>query len=249
MREWICINSFLQKGHQYQIYSYDLGMQVPSGACLLDAREVIPHADYCAHLSLKSTSYASFSDKFRYKMLYENGGWWVDADVVCFKSEIPISYSQSFLCWQHYAKINNAIMKINRGDLSMKYCLREVEEWEGRALKEKSKLPQGGLGPHLLSKAFQLHDRCSEVYPMRYGYPWHWTEAMSIFGCKHWDLNLLHAKTEDSFFGHLWNEILNKKNIDKNFQGEPGSFWRYLVDQHMSQELLVSKNLCDQILS
>ena len=33
---------------------------------------------------LKNT-FLPFSDIFRYKMLYENGGYWVDLDMICLK--------------------------------------------------------------------------------------------------------------------------------------------------------------------
>ena len=214
-REWICINSFLQRGHTYRIFSYDKKLRIPAGAELLDANAIETKKGFDFHTSLKGTSLASFSDKFRYKLLLSQGGWWVDTDVVCLKNEIPISDSQTFMCWQHHEKVNNAILRMGAYDPIIQKCLEEIEEWEEGSQNQKKKLSQGQFGPHLITKIAKELDRFAEVYPMRYGYPWHWTEAKSIFASKPWDLSLLIAKTEESYFGHLWNEILNKEKLKK----------------------------------
>ena len=147
------------------------------------------------------------------------------------------------MCWHHHEKVNNAILRMGTDDPIMKKCLEEIEEWEEEAQSQKKKLSQGQFGPHLITKIAKELNKFPEVYPMRYGYPWHWTEAKSIFASKQWDLNLLIAKTEESYFGHLWNEILNKEKIEKDFQGDPGCFWRHLVDQHLNQDLIVNCDL------
>ena len=241
-REWICINSFLQKGHSYRIFSYDHKLSIPTGAELLNANDIVTKKEYDFHVSLKGTNLASFSDKFRYKLLLTHGGWWVDTDVVCLKNEIPISDFQTFMCWQHHEKINNAIIRMGVNDPIMKKCLEEIEKWEEYAKTKKCKLSQGQFGPHLITEITKNLNRFAEVFPMRYGYPWHWTEAKSIFATKHWDLNLLIAKTEDSYFGHLWNDILNKEKIEKNFQGDPGCYWRNLVEMHINQDMIMHFN-------
>ena len=97
-REWIYINSFLQRGHSYRIFSYDNKLQIPAGAELLHADDITPKKEFNFHTSLRGTNLASFSDKFRYKLLLTHGRWWVDTDVVCLKNKIPIAESQTFMC-------------------------------------------------------------------------------------------------------------------------------------------------------
>ena len=178
-REWTCINSFLQRGPTYRIFSYDKKLRIPAGAELLDANAIETKKGFDFHASLKGTSLASFSDKFRYKLLLSQGG--VDTDVVCLKNEIPISDSQTFMCWQYHEKVNNAIPRMGADDPIMQKCLEEIEEWEEGSQNQKKKLSQGQFGPHLITKIAKELDRFAEVYPMRYGHPWHWTEAKSIF--------------------------------------------------------------------
>lgn len=34
---------------------------------------------------IRQGSYSAFSNQFRYTLLYDKGGWWVDTDVVCLR--------------------------------------------------------------------------------------------------------------------------------------------------------------------
>ena len=98
------------------------------------------------------------------------------------------------MCWQHHEKVNNAIPRMGADDPIMQKCLEEIEEWEEGSQNQKKKLSQGQFGPHLITKIAKELDRFAEVYPMRYGHPWHWTEAKFIFASKPWDLSLLIGK-------------------------------------------------------
>ena len=85
------------------------------------------------------------------------------------------------MCWQHNEKANNAIPRMGADDPITQKCLEEIEEWEEGSQNQKKKLSQGQFGPHLITKIAKELDRFAEVYPMRYGHPWHWTEAKPIF--------------------------------------------------------------------
>ena len=79
--EILSIKSFQNHGHGFVLYVYDMDMEVPEGVIKKNANDIIDHSElfeYCG-------SYATFSDLFRYKRLYEYGGLWVDLDMVCIK--------------------------------------------------------------------------------------------------------------------------------------------------------------------
>ncbi|MCF3110627.1 hypothetical protein LL912_17710 [Niabella sp. CC-SYL272] len=77
----LCINSFLFHGHEFHLYTYEK-MEVPKGTVLKDANKIIKKERIFKD---KYNSYATFSDWFRYELLYKYGGWWTDMDVVCMK--------------------------------------------------------------------------------------------------------------------------------------------------------------------
>src|SRR5580704_6333882 len=79
----LSIRSFLAIGHQYHLYSYCKLIGVPEGTMLKDANEVIP-ASFVFKNAYHNT-YAAFSDRFRYELLYQRGGWWADTDVIALR--------------------------------------------------------------------------------------------------------------------------------------------------------------------
>ena len=78
--EKLCVQSFLDHGHEFHLYTYaDIG-GIPSGAIVKDGNDILP-ADKIFRYKRGST--AGFSNRFRYELLAKFGGWWVDMDTVC----------------------------------------------------------------------------------------------------------------------------------------------------------------------
>ena len=79
--ETYCIRSFQNAGHEFHLYIYGDVKNIPKGVVVKDGNEIMPEKEL---FQLKST-FLPFSDIFRYKMLYEKGGYWVDMDMICIK--------------------------------------------------------------------------------------------------------------------------------------------------------------------
>src|SRR5437763_16269280 len=89
--EQLSIASFLQNGHDYHLYIYNELPNVPKGAVIRDASEILPASAIFQYKD--RPSYAGFSNFFRYKLLLERGGWWADSDVVCLRPfDFPDEY-------------------------------------------------------------------------------------------------------------------------------------------------------------
>ena len=73
-----------------------------------DAREVLPESEIFFDCKKNKYTIASFSDYFRYNMLYQNGGWWVDMDVICIK-HFDLDSSFVFATERHGEKTFSAI--------------------------------------------------------------------------------------------------------------------------------------------
>jgi len=78
--ERLSIQSFLDHGHQYHLYAYRELADLPAGAILKDANEILSASLIFQYNDRKT--YAAFSNVFRYKLLLERGGIWADTDVV-----------------------------------------------------------------------------------------------------------------------------------------------------------------------
>ena len=79
--EHYSIKSFLKLGFTYHLYVYENVKNVPKGTIIKDANTIIKKRKI---FSLKS-SFLPFSDIWRYKLLYEKGGYWVDLDMIALK--------------------------------------------------------------------------------------------------------------------------------------------------------------------
>lgn len=78
----ICLKSFLAQGIEVHLYTYGEIINAPEGVVIKDAGEVLLEKYVFKD---NRNSYATFSDWFRIKLLYDLGGWWVDCDVLCIK--------------------------------------------------------------------------------------------------------------------------------------------------------------------
>ena len=90
--EQLSIASFLQNGHEYHLYVYDAVQNVPTRAVIKDANEILPASRIFQYKH--QASYAGFANFFRYKLLLERGGWWVDTDVICLK---PFDFADEYV--------------------------------------------------------------------------------------------------------------------------------------------------------
>ena len=79
--EYYSIKSFLKLGFIFHLYTYEKVKNVPKGTIIKDGNIIMRKNDI---FSLKS-SFLPFSDIWRYKLLYDKGGYWVDLDMIAIK--------------------------------------------------------------------------------------------------------------------------------------------------------------------
>ena len=89
--EILTLKSFIDMGAEFNLWVYEeLKNKLPKEVVLRNANEIISKEKIFKYpknmiLGFGEGSYAGFSDVFRYKVLYEYGGWWTDMDVTCLK--------------------------------------------------------------------------------------------------------------------------------------------------------------------
>lgn len=91
--EVLCIQSFLDRGHTFTLYTLDDIAGVPPGVALRPASEVaIPPFDV---MDNDRHRVAVFSDIFRLKMLQQTEQIWVDLDAYCVR---PFRFDSPYIC-------------------------------------------------------------------------------------------------------------------------------------------------------
>lgn len=122
--ELLTIHSHLVKGHNFRLFVYSDPGNVPEGVELAWARDVWD-ADY-RHWKWR----AAFADAWRYKFLYEHGGWWSDMDNVALRSFEYLDEKPFVWGVVHKRKpehLNTGVLKVEKGHPILNSCLGFME--------------------------------------------------------------------------------------------------------------------------
>jgi hypothetical protein len=128
--ELLTLKSFVACGHEFHLYLYDtLETPIPEGVILKDANLIIPKDKIFSYKNKNEHghgkgSFAGFSDIFRYKLLYEKGGWWVDMDVTCLKY-LDMKAPYFFRKHGGFLVVNNMIKCPPKSDF-MRFCYQKT---------------------------------------------------------------------------------------------------------------------------
>jgi glycosyltransferase involved in cell wall biosynthesis len=118
--ELLTITSFIRQGHDFNLWAYDdIETPLPPGCTLRDAQKIMPRKmlfrrrdnDPETGIGAGSLSGVS-SDLFRYRLLHEQGGIWVDMDVTCLR---PFTFTEPYLFRAHRVGAAGSILKAPRG--------------------------------------------------------------------------------------------------------------------------------------
>lgn len=124
--ELLSIQSFLRHGYIFNLWLYEpIETPLPANCRVKDASEIIP-ADkifrykYASQFGIGKGSVSGFSDIFRYKLLHDVGGWWVDMDVSCIK---PFDVADPYFFRAHHnLPLVGNVMKAPKGSELMWQC-------------------------------------------------------------------------------------------------------------------------------
>jgi Alpha 1,4-glycosyltransferase conserved region len=220
--ERMCIQSFLDHGHAFNLFVYQPLLNVPDGCGCLDAREILgKDRIFTYREGVGKGSHAAFSNVFRYKLLLDRGGWWVDTDVACLRREIPAP--PIALARQDALLVNNAVMRFPPGHPAMQFAY-DVADSAGQNVQ------WGQTGPDLITDVVRRFGLDGCLVPSRDYYPVHWTEfEMLVRPGKYDDVAV---RSMHATFLHLWNEMFRRSAYDKHCRPPAGSYLRELFDRH-----------------
>jgi|ERR1700722_15052803 len=207
--EQLSITSFLQNGHEYHLYCYDEVKNIPAGAILRDAAEILPVSEiFYYRCGAGKGSVSAFSNLFRYKLLLEKGGWWADADVVCLR---PFHFAEPLIFASERTpaaiQATNAIFRLPPGHAVARLC------YDAACREDRATLTWGKSGPLLI-------DRIVRETSLQ-----HFIKAPEVFcPLDNWKWKTLLEKanpqeplfTGDSHAIHLWHEHWRRAGLEVN---------------------------------
>ena len=221
--ELFCLKSFIDCGYAVDLYSYDLKLAVPAGVRVCDAAELISSDEVFVYQpeGFGKGSPSAFSNYFRYKLLAEKGGWWIDTDVVCLTDRIPAV--DDFFARQDADFIACGTMYFPPDHPIMQRCLEQAVKL-GRSVK------WGDTGPRLLTRVLKESGALDRAAPAAVCYPIHYSQALDLLRPS--QTAVLVPRLESSLFLHVWNSMLVHLGVEKTSLPPQGSLLRRWADKH-----------------
>jgi hypothetical protein len=202
--ERLCIRSFLANGHEFHLFVYGEVTDVPAGTVLHNADEILDRSRIFTYTG--NGSVAGFANMFRYKLLLERGGWWVDLDTVCLR---PFDFRDEYVFASEFGNdgeiVTNAILKSKPGSPFAEHA------WRACLAKDPSKLVWGETGPRLVAEAIRTLGLERFTKPAKTFCPIafrEWgslirPEAGLVFDANTWAV-------------HLWHEMWRRAGADRD---------------------------------
>ncbi len=218
--EQLSVASFMQNGHEYHLYLYDETKNIPAGTVIKDAGEILPASRIFQYKH--QASYAGFSNFFRYKLLLERGGWWVDTDTVCLKPfDFPEAHVFATEALGDREVVTSGIIKAPAGSQVMAYA------WEVCQSKVPEQLVWGETGPRLMGEAVTKFSMEGYKKPYHCFCPLSYSEWVRLLEPERIALG------EHVYAIHLWNEMWRATGQDKNAQYHQNCFYEQLKRKYL----------------
>jgi hypothetical protein len=222
--ERLTIASFLANGHGFHLYAYDHIAGVPAGTEVMDAGRILPRSGVFRYSG--NGSVAGFSNFFRYRLLLERGGWWVDLDTVCLQ---PLHFESEYVFSSEVvngvAVIDAAAIHAPPGSPWAQYAWRVCES------KDVTRLVWGETGPRLLAEAVAHCGLLDYVRP---------PETFCPIGYADWesasDPQAFREFGPEVFAVHLWNEMWRRSGKDKDANYPAGCLWERLKSRYLGSK-------------
>lgn len=214
-----CLKTFADYGHHVIVYCYD-GTWIPD-FCHRGVAEEILSKDKIFFVE-DGGSIACFADWFRYELLYQQGGWWIDTDVICLR-EYWSEEKDTIIAWESLEFVNIAVMKWTVADP----LLRDAADTCARI---KEKVFWGQTGPRYMTHLLKESNRISVVCEAARYYPVSHKDWRNLFDPYMFDAVNDCSKQSDGL--HIWWEMCRRGGINPNVLPPLGSYLRGIIDKH-----------------
>jgi mannosyltransferase OCH1-like enzyme len=225
--ERLSIRSFLAHGHDFHLYTYQAVDRVPPGTVMKDAREILPESRIFRYW--KHPSYAGFANFFRYKLLSERGGWWVDTDVICLR---PFDFADDHVFGAEWTSDggstpSSGFLKAPAGSDALAFA------WARCLEKDPAELTWGETGPRLVAEAIRRYDLDGSVQN---------PDTFAPLPYQDWERVLdpldRFEIPSTSHAIHLWNEMWRRNDRDKDASYHPDCLYERLKARYPAESVV-----------
>lgn len=221
----LCLESFISRRVKVHLYTYDTITNVPYGVDVFDANTIIGREYIFKDIS---NSYATFSDWFRIKLLYDTGGWWVDCDVFCLRPfDVDVPYVFATEAFHYYGekalRICNAVIKMPKKSQLGRFILLDIL----RRLKEDrpEDIPWTEIGAKILDRHITSLDLTKYIVSNEVFCP------NDFENYKDLTEKTCVAFHEDTYGVHLWNKMWEWNNDEPLTSPKQHSFFGKILNE------------------
>ena len=219
-----CLRSFLRHGHDVVLHAYGRPDDTPNGVRLFDASKLMKEEEIVLHKGTGSLTLAA--DRYRYRLLREGMGLYVDCDMYCMK---PFPESEYTFGWEDDETINNAVLNAPYDSAFLQHVLSAAEDpyfiplWRKKrktlyARTRKaigfpihvSQHKWGTIGPRLVSHYVKELGLTEKARPIDAFYPVYFKQLDLLYekGLKMRDIT-----TPRTYGVHLYNSLLKNRPV------------------------------------
>lgn len=237
--ERACMRSVLRQGHRLVLWHYQPLGRVPEGVELRDGSEVVARSRLFRHQP--TGSWSLFSNLFRYELLRQGRGVWLDCDSYLVQ---PVRWNGGLLAGHDTdGMVASGVLAMPSespmlGELIGYFSGKSIPPWLRlrwklrfaieRALKGSfpiERMPWGYLGPNAVTAMVHKHGLLGGVLPAHVFHPWGWQEADIVFGPAQ---DVLQRIMPDTVSLHMYNQMIRAR---KHEPAPPGSFMQRLQEE------------------
>ena len=213
--EAACMSSFVRHGYALNVYSYGGISNLPSGAALCSAHDIVDEKYVRAYLIKGKPSLSHFSDLFRYRLFQKTDFIYVDTDLYLLRP-FDFVFPKTVLALEDKANICGAIMRIDRASPLLAQLVARTEKLAGRDLV------WGETGPRLVTSAFGNDIAWKNAFRPDLFFPIHYNEFWKTFLPEHREE--CESLCRGAYTLHLWNNIVGKVGVWKEVLPPEGCY-------------------------
>jgi len=195
--EKLSLNSFLKNGHEVHLYAYDEVFGVPDGVLVKDGNTILPSTEFDYRRFINNGTFADF---FRYRLLFEKGGWWVDTDLVCLR---PFDFQEPYVMgrmgpWEDNKEdtaVCNNCMKFPARSNIMEEAWNTCKSFDPSKVKWSTEV--GPMLVHRLATKYSM-----SVLGTQYFNPVNWQRVKDMS-----DPTVVWEFPKETYAVHLWNDM------------------------------------------
>src|SRR6185369_1712606 len=218
---------FLHHGHEFHLYLNGACEGTPPGTTTRNCREILPNDP--VHRFQKGYgrgSPALFSDLFRFALLLQQGGWWVDLDVIAMK---PFKFAGDYVLGmargsRGHPRVAAGVIHVPRESELMRRCLDSLRNMD--LLRAR----WGETGPSLLGRMTAGMGMEEAMQPPEVFYP---IDAPDFWRCIR-----PRQALPDATAVHLWAQLWRHYAINPDGQFSETSMYEQLIARYLPEKLL-----------